>query len=59
MKHVRKYAFDDERLLGWPVFRLTQMPRVLLFVTDIFVRRCRAAGLEGMTFECVWATDTE
>lgn len=52
---VRKYAFHAPALAQAELFKLPQMVRGLIYVTDPFIDLVRASGLRGIEFVQVWA----
>jgi hypothetical protein len=53
---IRRHAFRSERL-GAEIFKLSQTPRGLIYVTETFVNRVKATTLEGLGFKLVWAAN--
>lgn len=49
------HQFRPERLVGATVFKLPQVARMQVYVTDDFVSRVKAAGLSGFDFRRVWS----
>lgn len=54
---VKKAVFRSEALRGQLLFKLTAMPRGLIYVTESFVERVKTAGLQGIGFRQAWATN--
>jgi hypothetical protein len=53
---IHRHAFLAERL-GHEVFKLSQTPRGLIYVTEAFVNRVKATTLKGLEFKLVWAAN--
>jgi hypothetical protein len=53
---IHRHAFLAERL-GPEVFKLSQTPRGLIYVTEAFVKRVEATTLKGLGFKLVWAAN--
>ncbi len=51
---IHRPSFRADRL-GPEIFKLSQMPRGLIYVTEAFVHRVRATSLEGLDFKLVWS----
>lgn len=51
---VRRYGFDRDQLDGAVAFRVPQLPRNALFLTEILVDAIHDAGLTGFGAELVW-----
>lgn len=51
---VKKPVFRSEAIQGQEVFKLSAIPRGLIYVTDSFVDRVRAEDLRGIDFKQVW-----
>ncbi len=51
---VRRYVFDRARLPGTAIFRIPQLARAHIFVSDAFRVAVQAAALNGFNFELVW-----
>jgi len=52
---VKAPVFRTERLTGIHLFKLSQMPRGLIYVTEPFVASVKSHGLRGIAFTQVWA----
>jgi len=52
--NIERHVFHPDRVQDVEVFKLPQMPRGWLYVTDDFVSRAASAGLRGVGFEQVW-----
>lgn len=50
---IEYFAFHREKLVGQTIFRFLENP-VMTVVTDEFVRRVYAAGLNGFQFNKIW-----
>jgi hypothetical protein len=48
---IVRHAFDPERLAGETILRLPQKPKGRPYITDLFVRRVREAGLRGLDLD--------
>jgi hypothetical protein len=48
-------VFRTEALNGVHLFKLAQMPRGLIYVTQLFTELVQTAGLKGISFKQVWA----
>ena len=51
---IHRHSFRANRL-GPEIFKLSQMPRGLIYVTEAFVNRVKATPLQGLDFKLVWA----
>ena len=51
---ISKYAFKPDILRDTAVFKIPQLPKAFVFVTDIFVVRVQSAGLTGFSFPLLW-----
>lgn len=51
------FSFFEEKLSGMTVFKIPQLIRMDVFVTDPFVERVEAAKLKGFKFRLVWSSD--
>lgn len=51
---IEEYVFKQEALSDRPIFKIPELPRAYVFVTDIFVERVRAGALHGFDFLPVW-----
>ncbi|MEX2555097.1 MAG: DUF1629 domain-containing protein [Actinomycetota bacterium] len=51
---IRKHAFRASELGEALVFKLVQMPRGLIYVTDPFIEIVGVSGLRGLEFVQVW-----
>ena len=49
------HEFNGHRLQGVHIFKVPQLHRSDVYVTDTFVRRVQDAGLSGFTFRPVWS----
>jgi len=54
---VVRYSFFQEKVTGTNVFKIPQAVLKDVFVTDLFVKRVRTAGLTGFKFRSVWSSD--
>lgn len=54
---VERFVFRREPLDGEAIFKIPQLPRAFVFVTDTFVVATRAAGLLGFSFRLLWTSD--
>jgi hypothetical protein len=53
---VERYAFHPDKVPGVPVFKVPQLMRGPLFVTDSFVEQVRASNLTGFGCSAVWSS---
>jgi len=51
---VKKPVFRAGLLDGVELFKLSAMPRGLIYVTEPFVKRVQASRLQGISFDRVW-----
>lgn len=51
---IDEFAFRPERVRALTIFKIPELPRGFVFVTDTFVDRVRTAGLQGFDFHEVW-----
>ena len=51
---IDNYAFRPDRVRELRIFKIPQLPRAFIFVTDSFADPVRKAGLTGFVFEKVW-----
>lgn len=51
---VDEFVFTAEHLGGHQIFRIPQLLRAFVFVTDAFVERVRNSNLQGFHFRTVW-----
>lgn len=56
---ITSYSFISDKLMGHIVFRIKELPRQNIFVTDDFIRLYDSANLCGLSFELVWNSDDE
>ncbi len=54
---VYKHAFRPEKLRNVMLFKLPQLKRSTVFVTDEFVNLIRSKDLVGLRFKQIWAPD--
>ena len=54
---VDEFAFIPERLHRLTIFKIPELRRGFVFVTDAFVDRVRAAQLQGFEFQEIWSYD--
>jgi hypothetical protein len=52
---VERYGFRAGPLGGATIFKIPELRRSTVFVTDLFVGRAREANLEGFAPEVVWS----
>jgi len=52
---IQRYVFDPMRLGTAPIFKLRQLPKAFVYVTDEFVRRVEDSGLTGFHFRALWS----
>jgi hypothetical protein len=52
---VDKFEFEASKLEFYEIFKIPQLPRGFVFVTEAFVARVRRAGLLGFAFKKVWS----
>jgi hypothetical protein len=53
---IDHYVFDPEKLPKAGIFRLSQLPRGALYVTDRFVGAVQESGLTGFEFTPLWSS---
>jgi hypothetical protein len=53
---IDQYVFDSAKLPKTEIFRLSQLPRGLLYVTDRFVGAVQEGGLTGFEFTRLWSS---
>jgi hypothetical protein len=53
---VRKYHLTDERLDGSPIFKLHELRRLWVYVTEDFKNVVETAGLVGLGFKHIWTS---
>ena len=53
---VDEYTFRSDRVRDLSIFKILQLPRAFIFVTEVFVDRVHQAGLTGFVFEQVWTS---
>jgi hypothetical protein len=51
---ISSYSFFGEKLASRIIFKIPQMLRGDVYVTEPFVKRVRSAGLKGFWFPLVW-----
>lgn len=51
---VERYAFRSDQVNGHLLFKVRQLPRGPVFVTDTFVKLVRSQQLVGLDFKPVW-----
>ena len=51
---VNRFVLRPDRLDGSPIFKLSAMPRVDVFVSERFRHRVAESGLVGFVFEPIW-----
>jgi hypothetical protein len=56
---VDEFVFMPERLQGLTIFKIPELLRATVFVTDDFAHRVRSAGLNGFVFREVWRENAE
>lgn len=52
-----KYAFHKEIVENETIFKIKELPKSYLFVTDIFKNKIEKAGFTGLLFEKVWYSE--
>ncbi len=55
---INKHVFDPRAIADVEMFKLTEMPRGSLYLTDPVVELIESSGLGGTGFELVWSGDT-
>lgn len=53
---VVRYEFLEDRLGNLPIFKISQLPKSKVFVSDHFVAAIEASKLTGFSFERVWSS---
>ena len=53
---IHRHSFRGARL-GPEIFKLSQKPGGLIYVTETFVNRVKATPLKGLDFKLLWAPD--
>jgi len=51
---IDRYVFRPELLDNAAVFKIPELPKAFVFVTDAFVERIRATRLTGLVFSLLW-----
>jgi len=51
---IDEFTFRPEQVRELTIFKIPELRRGFVFVTDTFVDRVRAAGLQGFDFQEVW-----
>jgi hypothetical protein len=51
---IESYAFRRDAISGTAIFRIRQLPRAFVYVTEDFVDRVRRAELLGFQFRMLW-----
>ncbi len=51
---VSRYAFYPERVRDLPIFKIPELPKAYVFVSDAFVQRVADAELVGFHFKPLW-----
>jgi hypothetical protein len=51
---MKKHVFRPATLEGAVLFKLAQVRRGPIFVTDSFIEMIKASGLTGLTFKRLW-----
>lgn len=51
---ISRYVFRPDFLGDVAVFKIPELPKAYVFVTDAFVERVLATGLTGLTFGLLW-----
>jgi hypothetical protein len=51
---IQEYVFWPERVAGLSIFKIPQLIKAFVFVTDPFVERVKGARLTGFDFRKVW-----
>lgn len=51
---IDRYAFTVAPLATATIFKIPELPRAYVFVTDKFVDLARPAGLQGIEFKHIW-----
>jgi hypothetical protein len=54
---IEQHVFLPDRIVGLTIFKIPQVIRMDVFVTDPFVDRVRSAGLKGFKLPLVWSSD--
>lgn len=52
---IQRYGFQRDKLVGAAIFRIPQVLRSRVFVTDEFVQRVESHSLTGFRFEPLWS----
>lgn len=55
---VNRYAFRQDQLTGIPIFKVPQLRKGRVFVTDEFVQRVNDQGLTGFRFRHLWSSSS-
>jgi hypothetical protein len=53
---VHTYAFDSAKLVQRSIFKIPELPKAHVFVTDVFVERVKASKLTGFDFPLLWSS---
>jgi hypothetical protein len=54
VQSIQRYSFRREYLEGVSVFKIPQLLKAYVFVTDIFVERATTSHLTGFKFQALW-----
>jgi hypothetical protein len=54
IQSIQEYVFWPERVVGLSIFKIPQLIKAFVFVTDPFVERVKSARLTGFEFRKVW-----
>ena len=54
---IREYCFSPAVIGEATVFKLPELPRAHVFVTDPFVERVKRDQLHGFEFRLLWSSD--
>lgn len=54
-----KFAFREDVIASYNIFKIVDMPRSYVFVTDNFVSAVKKNRLKGFSFDLVWDSEEE
>ena len=54
-----KFAFKEDVIASYNIFKIVDMPRSYVFVTDNFVSAVKKNRLKGFSFDLVWDSEAE
>jgi len=54
-----KYSFKEKVIVNYSIFKIIDLPRSYVFVTDEFINAVKKYKLKGFSFKLVWDSEEE